>query len=146
MMIRYELKKIFGSVGGKIALGLYIATVILSCLLAANGFMNVDVKWVNEQGESERGFHAVQKLREARNEWEGWLDEDMLNRVVQENLRINATPESHSSITKQQEITYGWKQGFNPIRDMINRSYSAGFRSYDYYRADSISVIKEETF
>jgi hypothetical protein len=27
-MIRYELKKIFGSVGGKIALGLYIATVI----------------------------------------------------------------------------------------------------------------------
>ena len=59
-MIRYELKKIFGSVGGKIALGLYIATVILSCFLAANGFMNVDVKWVNEQGESERGFQAVQ--------------------------------------------------------------------------------------
>ena len=146
MMIRYELKKIFASVGGKIALGLYIATVILSCLLAANGFMNVDVKWVNEQGESERGFKAVQKLREARNEWEGWLDEDMLNRVVQENLRINATPEAQSEITKQLEIAYGWKQGFNPIRDMINRSYSAGFRSYDYYRADSISVIKEETF
>ena len=146
MMIRYELKKIFSSVGGKIALGLYIATVVLSCLLAANGFMNVDVKWVNEQGESERGFHAVQKLREARKEWEGWLDENMLNRVVQENLRINATPESQSSITKQQEIAYGWKQGFNPIRDMINRSYSAGFRSYDYYRADSISAIKEETF
>ena len=145
-MIRYELKKIFGSVGGKIALCLYFATVVLSCLLAANGFMNVDVKWVNEQGESERGFHAVQKLREARNEWEGGLDENMLNQVVQENLRINATPEAQSEITKQLEIAYGWKQGFNPIRDMINRSYSDGFRSYDYYRADSISVIKEETF
>ena len=67
-MIRYELKKIFGTMGGKIALGLYIATVVLSCFLAANGFMNVEVKWVNEQGESEHGFHAVQMLREARNE------------------------------------------------------------------------------
>ena len=108
--------------------------------------MNVDVKWVNEQGESERGFHVVQMLREARNEQEGWLDEDMLNQVAQENLRINANPEAKSAITKQQEIAYGWKQGFGPIRDMINRSYSAGFQIYDYYRVDGISVIKEETF
>ena len=140
-MVRYELKKIFGSVGGKIALGLYIATIILSCFLAANGFMNVEVKWVNEQGESERGFHAVQKLREARNEWEGYLDQEMLTKVIQENLRINATPEAQSGITKQQEIAYGWKQGFGPIRDMINRSYSAGFRTYDYYRTSSASDI-----
>ena len=145
-MIRYELKKIFGSVGGKIALGLYIATVILSCFLAANGFMNVDVKWVNEQGESERGFQAVQKLREARNEWEGYLDQEMLTKVIQENSRINATPEGQSSNVQKSNIAYGWKQGFSPIREMINRSYSVGFRTYDYYRADGISVIKEETF
>ena len=145
-MVRYELKKVFGSVGGKVALGLYIATVILACFLSTNGFMNVEIKWVNEQGEHERGFHAVQKLREARNEWEGWLDEEMLNKVVQENQRIIATPQYQSSITQQKEISYSWKQGFNPIRDLINRSYSTGFRSYDYYRADGISVIKEETF
>jgi hypothetical protein len=70
----------------------------------------------------------------------------MLNQVAQENLRINANPEAKSAITKQQEIAYGWKQGFDPIRDMINRSYSAGFQIYDYYRVDGISVIKEETF
>ena len=145
-MVRYELKKVFGSVGGKVALGLYIATVILACFLSTNGFMNVEIKWVNEQGEHERGFHAVQKLREARNKWEGWLDEEMLNKVVQENQRIIATPQYQSSITQQKEISYSWKQGFNPIRDLINRSYSTGFRSYDYYRADGISVIKEETF
>ena len=145
-MIRYELKKIFGSVGGKIALGLYIATVILSCFLAANGFMNVDVKWVNEQGESERGLGAVQKLREARNEWEGYLDQEMLTKVIQENSRINATPEGQSSNVQKSNIAYGWKQSFSPIREMINRSYSVGFRTYDYYRADGISVIKEETF
>ena len=145
-MIRYELKKIFGSLGGRIALGLYIATVILACVLAMNGFMNVDVKWVNEQGESERGFHAVQKLREARNEWEGYLDQDMLTKVIQENSRINATPEGKSGNVQQSNIAYGWKQGFSPIRELINRSYSVGFRTYDYYRADGISVIREETF
>ena len=74
------------------------------------------------------------------------LDQEMLSKVIQENLRINATPEYQSSITQQHEIAYGWKQGFSPIRDMINRSYSVGFRTYDYYRADGISVIKEETF
>ena len=30
-MVRYELKKVFGSVGGKIALILYIAVLALSC-------------------------------------------------------------------------------------------------------------------
>jgi len=145
-MIRYEWKKIFGPAGGRIALILYIVTVILACFLAANGFMNVEVKWINEQGESERGFHAVQNLRNARNEWEGWLDEEMLNKVIQENLRINSTPEYQSGIIQQAEIAYGWKQGFNPIRDLINRSCSDGFRSYDYYRADKIFEIKEDTF
>ena len=47
---------------------------------------------------------------------------------------------------QKSNIAYGWKQGFSPIREMINRSYSVGFRTYDYYRADGISVIKEETF
>lgn len=145
-MIRYELKKIFGTTGGKIALILYLATVILSCFLSISGFMTVDVTWTNEQGEQEYGFHAVQKLRESRNDWEGWLDEEMLNRVIQENLRINATPEGQSSDIRQSNIVYGWKQGFSPIRDLINRSYSDGFRIYDYYKADEISVIREDTF
>lgn len=145
-MVRYELKKIFGSVGGKIALFLYAATVILACFLSTSGAMIIDVKWINEQGESEYGFSAVQKLRDARNQWEGLLDEEKLNLVVQENLRINATPEGQSSDVQQSNIAYGWKQGFSPIRELINRSYSSGFRIYDYYRADEISTIKEETF
>ena len=145
-MIRYEFQKIFGSAGGRIALFLYMAVVILACFLAANGFMNVDVKWINEQGESERGFHAVQKLKAARNEWEGWLDEEMLNNVIQENQRINSTPDGQSDNVQQSNIAYCWKQGFHPIRNLINRSFSDGFRSYDYYTADKLSAITEETF
>ena len=36
-MVRYELKKVFGSVGGKIALILYIAVLALSCWLSSTG-------------------------------------------------------------------------------------------------------------
>ena len=145
-MVRYELKKVFGSVGGKIALILYIAVLVLSCWLGSTGALNADVKWVNEQGESEYGLSATQKLRNARNEWEGWLDNEKLNQVVQENQRINATPEANSQDVQQRNIAYSWKQGFNPIRNLISHSYSNGFREYDYYTADRISVINESTF
>lgn len=135
-MVRYELKKVFGSVGGKIALILYIAVLALSCWLSSTGALNVEVKWVNEQGESEYGPSAVKKLREAQKEWEGWVDQNKLSRVIQENQRINATPEAKSDIVQQNEIAYSWKQGFAPIRKILNESYSNGFREYDYYTAE----------
>ena len=145
-MVRYELKKVFGSVGGKIALMLYIAVLVLSCWLSATGAANVEVKWVNAQGESEYGPAAVRKLREAQKEWEGWVDQDKLTGVLQENQRINATPEAKSDVVQQSEIAYGWKQGFAPIRDMVNHSYGEGFRKYDYYTADRLTAIEEDAF
>ena len=145
-MIRYELKKMFGTFGGKLALVLYIAIVALSCWLATTGVLNIGTEWVNEQGEHENGLSAIHKMQEAQNEWEGYLDQEMLTKVIQENARINATPEGRSNKAQENNIAYGWKQGFIPIRDLINRSYASGFRSYDYYRVDGISVIKEETF
>ena len=123
-MVRYELKKVFGSVGGKIALILYIAVLALSCWLSSTGALNVEVKWVNEQGESEYGPSAVKKLRETQKEWEGWVDQNKLSRVIQENQRINATPEAKSDVVQQNEIAYSWKQGFAPIRKILNESCS----------------------
>lgn len=146
MMLRYELKKIFCSFGGKIALILYALVVVLSCWLATTGALNIGTEWINEQGEQETGLSAIHKMQEAQNEWEGYLDQEMLTKVIQENARINATPEGQSKNPKQSDIAYGWKQGFDPIRELINRSYGAGFRSYDHYTADAISVISEETF
>ena len=145
-MVRYELKKMFGSLSGKIALFLYAAILLLSCWLAATGALNLGTDWVNEQGEHETGISAIHKMRSAQNEWEGYLDQETLTRVIQENARINATPEGQSKNAQQSDIAFGWKQGFIPIRELINRSYASGFRSYDYYRTDGISVIKEETF
>ena len=146
VMVRYELKKIFGSFGGKVTLVLYAAVVVLSCWLAAAGELNVGSVWVNEQGSRETGPAAVKKMQAARAEWTGWLNQDMLTRAVQENARINATPEAQSNDTHQNDIAFGWKQGFDPIRELINRSYSPGFRHYDYYTADGITAIDEQTF
>ena len=146
MMVRYELKKIFSSFGGKVTLLLYVAVVVLSCWWAAAGELNVGSVWVNEQGNRETGPAAVKKMQAARGEWTGWLNQDMLTRAVQENARINATPEAQSNDTHQKDIAFGWKQGFDPIRELINRSYSPAFRYYDYYTADGISAIDEHTF
>lgn len=145
-MVRYELKKVLGSVGGKIALILYIAVLALSCWLSSTGALNIEVKWVNEQGESEYGPSAVKKLREAQKEWEGWVDQDKLTRMLQANRRINATQETNSEDIQEQEIAYSWKQGFASIREMVNHSYAKGFRKYDYYTADRITAIDEDTF
>ena len=146
VMVRYELKKIFGSFGGKVTLVLYAAVVVLSCWLAAAGELNVGSEWVNEQGRHETGPAAVKKMQAARAEWTGWLNQDMLTRAVQENARINATPQAQSNDVRQNDIAFGWKQGFDPIRELINRSYSPGFRHYDYYTADGITAIDEQTF
>ena len=146
VMVRYELKKIFGSFGGKVTLVLYAAVVVLSCWLAAAGDLNVGSEWVNEQGSRETGPAAVKKMQAARAEWTGWLNQDMLTRAVQENARINATPQAQSNDVRQNDIAFGWKQGFDPIRELINRSYSPGFRHYDYYTADGITAIDEQTF
>ena len=145
-MLRYEIKKMFGTFGGKLALILYAAIVALSCWLSTTGALNVGTEWVNEKGEHETGISAIHKMQDAQNKWEGYVNQETLTKVIQENARINGTPEGRSNKSQQSNIAYGWKQGFVPIRDLINRSYSSGFRSYDYYRADGISVIKEETF
>ena len=145
-MVRYELKKVFGSVGGKIALILYIAVLALSCWLSSSGVLNIEVKWVNEQGKSEYGPSAVRKLREAQMKWEGWVDQQKLTSVIQENQRINATPEAKSDIVQQREIAYSWKQGLEPIRELVNYSCAKGFREYDYYTADRLTSIDEEAF
>ena len=64
-MIRYELKKMFGTFGGKLALVLYIAIVALSCWLATTGVLNIGTEWVNEQGEHENGLSAIHKMQES---------------------------------------------------------------------------------
>lgn len=132
MMIRYELKKVFARTGSKIAL---LLLVIVWCITFR---FATDVYWVNEDGVKERGYAAVSRLRSAQREWAGALDEERLRQVIEENQRINQTPQAKSSDTREKDIAFGWKQGIAGIRDLLNCAFEERFRSYDYYRADSL--------
>ena len=122
-MVKYELKKIVSSTGGKIALALMALLVAVGCWMCIS-----EVEWVNERGDSETGLAAVSKLRAAQKEWAGVLDEERLAQIIRENQRICATPEAQSKDYRQNDIAYGWKQGIRPVLNMMNYAYSAGFQ------------------
>lgn len=140
MMFRYEMKKVFSKRSSKIAILLLLVIVGITCWFA------MDVSFVNEYGETEKGFAAVRHLREAQKEWAGILDEEKLRRVIEENNRINATPEANSNNLTDSEIVYSQKQGLNEIRSLLNKSYAEDFRSYDYYSADSLNAEDVSVF
>lgn len=137
-MLYYEVKKVFSKTSNRIVL--FVLGMILLVII---GLCVNNVVWVNEEGYEEKGFAAINKLRETKNEWEGLLTEDKIAQVIQENLKLN---KKYLSKGKQQEnIAYGKKQGFSDIRELINRSFSQ-FRDYDYYTIDSISKTEANKF
>ena len=133
-MVKYEIKKIFSTLSNKIALGLLAMMVLLSAWMAVS-----NVEWVNETGDPETGFTAIGKLRSAQKVWSGILDEDRLQQILRENQRIAATPEAQSRDYQQNDIAYGWRQGFRPVLDMMNQAYASGFQEFDWYTNERIT-------
>lgn len=133
-MLKYEIKKVLDRTGGRIALLLLAAVLAVTCWLAVGG-----VYYVNDRGESEYGLAAVRQLRAAKKEWAGPVDEDVIRRVIEENARINATPEAQSTDVDQNNIAYGWKQGFYNLRWIINSLFAENLQSFDYYTIDGLS-------
>ena len=146
MMGWYELKKVFSSFGSKVCMIIYACIIFLSCWLSSTGRLNLGVVWINEQGENEYGISAVKKIHNAQNEWEGWLTEEKLNAVLKENRRINLTPQAQSDVKQQQNIAYGWTQGFAPIKMLMGSFCTDDFQKYDYYIADELTEIDEKSF
>lgn len=133
-MLKYEIKKVFSRPGGMIALLLLVIVMGITCWFA------MGVSYVNEQGEEETGPAAIARLRAAQKEWAGELDEEKIRRVIEENRRIRESPEAASNDILESNIAYSWGQGLMEIRDLLNYSYAASFREYDYYRADTLSA------
>ncbi len=95
--------------------------------------------WIDKNGDAQSGPAAVARLQAARREWSGYLDETAICRVIAENRRIESMPEAKSTVLRDSQITYGRKQGLMEIRDLLNQSYAADVRDYDYYPADSLT-------
>lgn len=132
VMVYYEMKKVFSKVTNKLALGVMAVIIGIVVSLAVTS-----VTWVDAQGKSHTGFFAIGELRQAQRAWAGPLSTDQIARILEENARINASPEGQSADLTDKEIAYSKTQGFLQIRNLINYSYG-GFRDYDYYTADAL--------
>ena len=132
-MLLFELKKIFSKSSNKIVCLLLAITLGVICYFAV-GY----VTYVDKNGESSSGFVAAQTLRKEKNQWAGYITEDVLRKVIEENTLINHSKEYLSNDVRENNKAYSKKQGFSDIREMINRAF-CGFQEYNYYRADSVT-------
>ena len=132
-MVWFEIRKVFSRTSGKTALAVMAAVLAVTCWLAVS-----HIDYVKEDGDIVTGIRAVRMLRRDKEKWEGYVTEDVLRSVIRENAAINASDEARSENVKEQNKAYAQKQGFNDIRDMINRAFCP-FQEYYYYRADSVT-------
>ena len=139
-MLRYEIKKCFSKTANKI--GLLILTVVL---IMVSYFAVTYVDYVDEDGNNRTGIIAVRSLRDMKNQWAGYITEDVLREVIVQNALVNASAEYQSNDVQENNKAYSKKQGFSDIRDMINHAF-CGFREYNYYRADSVTTEEVSEF
>lgn len=66
--------------------------------------------------------------------WSGYITENVLRKVLEENAFINNSEEYLSKDTTENNKAYSKKQGFSDIREMINRAF-CDFQKYNYYQA-----------
>lgn len=132
-MLRYELKKIFGRTGGKIALIVLAIGLAVICYSAT-----LQVSYTDENGDSHTGPTAARDLRDAKNEWAGPIDQAMITRAINVNQQIISSEDYNSTDIQRQNAAYHDTQGYATIRSLIAQTYD-GFNEYDYYRLDTLT-------
>lgn len=138
-MLRFELKKVFSKTKNKVAVLVLLVILVLISALTIN---NVD--YVDENGNHFSGLVAARNLREAKNQWAGYLTENTFQRVMKENKAINNSKEALSDDIVEQNKVYAKKQGMLGIIDVIDFAFSS-YRDYDYYAVDRVSEEDAKT-
>lgn len=140
-MMLYEIKKVLSSFGGKIALLVFVCVIAVSCWMATLG-----VEWMNESGEWETDMAAARKLRTARQEWKGYLDEDALAEVITELNHITSMPEYTSKDYNERNLVHHSLQAIQPIREMFVFAYSPAFQTVDETVVDRLTPADATSF
>lgn len=139
-MTCFELKKVYSKSVNKIVL------IILAISLCVVSYLTIGyVGYVDENGEKSTGIAAASALREAKNKWAGYITDDVLRKVLEENALIINSEEYLSTDVIENNKAYSKQQGFSDIREMINRAFG-GFQDYNYYRADSVTQEEISSF
>lgn len=139
-MTCFELKKIFSRSANQVAF-----VILLVSLYIVSYFSIGYADYVDRDGKKTRGIAAASALREEKSQWEGYVTEEVLQKVLEENARINGSEEYRSADVTENDKAYSKKQGFSDLREMINRSFCA-FQEYSYFRADSVTSGELSSF
>ena len=75
-MLRYEIKKVFSKSKNRIAVIVLFVILVITSILTIN-----KVEFVDENGNSSVGISASRDLREAKNQWAGYLTTDTLSKA-----------------------------------------------------------------
>ena len=132
-MLLYEIKKVFSKSKNR------IAVIVLFVILAITSILTINrVEYVDENGNSSVGISAARDLREAKNQWAGYLTADTLSKALEENRTINSSKEALSDDITEQNKAYAKKQGIAGIMDVIIYAFS-DYRDYNYYVTEQVS-------
>ena len=133
MMLLFEIKKVLSKPLNKAAL------LILAAVLIIGSFLTIrDVRYIDADGNSSTGISAARHLQEDKNQYKGYLTEDVLKQVIQANAAVNASAEAQSADIQENDKAAAKGQGFADIREIINLAFGE-LDNYDYYRIDSVS-------
>lgn len=130
-MLRFEIKKVFSKTKNRITIIVLLVILIATSILTINR-----VEYVDESGNHSTGILAAKNLRQAKNEWSGYLTEDVFQNVLEKNRNINNKASSDS--IEEENMKFAKKQGISTIRDVINYAFSE-YRDYNDFAIDNIS-------
>lgn len=133
MMLLFEIKKVLSKPLNKAALFILAAVLIIGSFLTIR-----DVRYIDADGNLSTGISAARHLQKEKNQYEGYLTEDVLKKVIEANAAVNASPEAQSDDIQENNKAAAKGQGFADIREMINLAFGE-IDNYDYYRINSVS-------
>lgn len=116
-MMKYELWKIFSKSRNR------IAVILMLILCVVIGIMTVNrIEYVDENGNSSTGIVAARNLRSAKNQWSGYLTEEVFQKALRKNRQIDASKEARSDDIQEQNKAFAKGQENHYFKGL------AGFR------------------
>lgn len=134
-MVWYEIKRILLRPSCQIALLLLLLMSVRFCIQVMWG--SESAYWINEDGQMETGYNAMQKLRAAQKEWSGTLDQELLEKALAELKKAKSEGKAHP-----EDPDYAFKrcQGLQHIRSLMNQAFKSDYiwKYEDYYLAETV--------
>lgn len=132
-MVWYEIKKILLRPSCQIALLLLLLLSGRFCIQVMWG--PESAYWINEDGQMETGYNAMQKLRVAQAEWSGELNQELLEKALAELKQAESEGESHP-----EDYAYKRCQGLQNIRALMNNAFKSNYvwKYEDWYLAETL--------